>query len=123
MAEHPVIESTTESPTGPAERPAAAEQPEPAESVGSDESVGSAEDPETPVAPASLRLRRAPRYRPFGLTGALIGVIAGVILALSFTATSDYTMQTIAGYFAAILGLIGTVLGLGLAVLLDRRRS
>jgi hypothetical protein len=56
-------------------------------------------------------------------TGALIGVIAGVILALSFTAASNYSMQTIAGYFAAILGLIGAVLGLGVAVLIERRRS
>jgi outer membrane biosynthesis protein TonB len=72
--------------------------------------------------PARLRMRRAPRYLPFGLTGAVIGVGAGVILALSFTAASNYSIQTITGYFAAILGLIGTVAGLGLAVLVERRR-
>ena len=70
-----------------------------------------------------LRLRRAPRYRPFGVTGAVIGVVAGVILALSFTAASNYSMQTIAGYFAAILGLVGALIGLGIAVLIERRRS
>jgi hypothetical protein len=75
-----------------------------------------------PVSPSQFRLRRAPRYRPFGLTGALIGVVAGLILALSFTAASNYSMQTIAGYFAAILGLAGTVVGLGVAVLIERRR-
>jgi|tagenome__1003787_1003787.scaffolds.fasta_scaffold20840664_2 drug/metabolite transporter (DMT)-like permease len=69
-----------------------------------------------------LRMRRAPRYRAFGLTGALLGVAAGVVLALSFTVASDYTIQTIAGYFAAIFGLCGTVLGLALAVLIERRR-
>jgi hypothetical protein len=70
-----------------------------------------------------LRLRRAPRYRPFGLTGAVIGVGLGIALALSFSAASNYSMQTIAGYFAAILGLIGAVIGLGIAVLIERRRS
>ena len=73
--------------------------------------------------PTQLRLRRAPRYRPFGLTGAFIGVVAGVVLALSFTATSDYSMQTIAGYFAAMFGLLGLVLGLGVAVLIERRHA
>jgi hypothetical protein len=76
-----------------------------------------------PAAPTQLRLRRAPRYRPFGLTGALIGVVAGIILAVSFTAAANYTLQTIAGYFAAIFGLVGAVLGLGAAVLIERRRS
>ena len=70
-----------------------------------------------------LRLRRAPRYLPFGLTGAVLGVVAGLVLALSFTAASNYSMQTIVGYFAATLGLIGAVLGLGAAVLIERRRS
>jgi hypothetical protein len=87
--------------------------------------ASSAADPAAadPAAATRLRLRRAPRYRRFGLTGALIGVIAGVILALSFPVASNYSMQTIAGYFAAILGLIGTVLGLGLSVLIERRSS
>ena len=73
--------------------------------------------------PTLLRVRRAPRYRSFGGTGAGIGIVAGVLLALSFSATSDYSIQTIVGYFAAIFGLIGAVLGLGLAVLIERRRA
>lgn len=82
--------------------------------------------PETDVeeesGPVQLRMRRAPRYLPFGLSGALIGVIAGVVLALSFSATSDYSIRTIAGYFAAIFGLVGALTALGLAVLIERRR-
>lgn len=93
--------------------PAAADVPEPVPAERLDEAD----------VPARLRLRRAPRYRPFGVTGAVIGVVAGVILALSFTAASNYSMQTIAGYFAAILGLIGALIGLGIAVLIERRRS
>ena len=70
-----------------------------------------------------LRLRRAPRYGPFGLTGVFIGVVIGIVLALSHPAASNYSTQTIAGYFAAIFGLFGAVLGLGVAVLIERRRS
>jgi hypothetical protein len=74
-------------------------------------------------APVRLRLRRAPRYRAFGFTGAGIGVLAGVILALSFTASGDYSIRTIAGYFAASFGLVGALIGLGAAVLIERRRN
>ena len=52
-----------------------------------------------------------------------IGAGPGLILALSFTAASNYSMQTIAGYFAAILGLVGALIGLGIAVLIERRHS
>jgi hypothetical protein len=75
------------------------------------------------VSGTQLRLRRAPRYGAFGLTGMIFGVVAGVVLALSFTAASNYSMQTIAGYFAAIFGLVGALSGLGVAVLIERRRS
>jgi hypothetical protein len=80
-------------------------------------------EPSAPEGPVQLRLRKAPRYRAFGLTGTAIGVIAGIVLALSFTATGDYSIRTIAGYFAAIFGMIGAVLGLATAVLIERRRS
>jgi hypothetical protein len=88
------------------------------------------EQPETraetvadPPAPTSFRMRRAPRYRAFGFTGVAIGIAAGVILALSFKATSDYSIRTITGYFAAVFALVGGLIGLGLAVLIERRRS
>ena len=70
----------------------------------------------------TYQLRRAPKYLPFGVTGALIGVVVGVVLALSFQAAGDYSMRTIVGYFAAILGLVGALAGLGIAVLIERRR-
>jgi hypothetical protein len=68
-------------------------------------------------------LRRAPRYGRFGLSGAVFGVAFGVILALSFTVASNYSLRTITGYFAAIFGLIGVVVGLGIAVLIERRHQ
>jgi hypothetical protein len=73
--------------------------------------------------PVTYRLRRAPRYARFGVTGTIVGVVIGAVLALSFSATADYSIRTIAGYFTAILGLVGCLTGLGAAVLIERRRS
>lgn len=92
-----------------------------ASDVGCDGGTATGASADQDPLPTQLRLRKAPRYRRFGLTGAVFGVVVGVALALSFTAASNYSMQTIAGYFAAIFGLIGAVLGLGVAVLIERR--
>jgi hypothetical protein len=88
--------------------------------------------PEPSAGPAQLRMRRAPRYRAFGLTGAGLGVALGIILALvlevsdaaSATSTgADYSTRSVAGYFLAIFGLLGLAIGLGLAVLIERRSA
>jgi di/tricarboxylate transporter len=75
-----------------------------------------------PGEPVRLRMRRAPKYRAFGLTGVIVGVVIGLVLAFSREAGADYSQQTIAGYFAASFGLVGALIGLGLAVVADRRR-
>lgn len=92
--------------------------PEPAETP-----AASTEEPTERPGPAAYRLRRAPNYRSFGFTGVLIGVIAGAVLALSFQATGDYSERTILGYFIAIFGLLGALIGCGAAVVLDRRKD
>ena len=66
--------------------------------------------------------RRAPRYRAFGVTGALVGVAAGLALGFVPELGAGYTRQAIAGYFATVLGLVGALLGLGVALLVERRR-
>jgi len=66
--------------------------------------------------------RRAPRYRAFGLTGAVVGIAAGLALGLSREPEGQYTQAAITGYFVAGLGLIGTLLGLAVALLVERRR-
>lgn len=77
-------------------------------------------DPVDP-SPREYAHRRAPRYRAFAITGAVIGVLAGLALALSRPAEADFSLRAIVGYFAAILGLGGALLGLALALLLERR--
>jgi hypothetical protein len=67
------------------------------------------------------RVRRAPRYGSFVVTGAVVGVVIALILSLSRPATGEFSQNSVIGYLAATLGLLGALLGAGLAVLLDRR--
>jgi hypothetical protein len=71
------------------------------------------------------RRRRAPRYGSFLATGAVLGIALGIVLSviqsLRDKDTSQFSLNTVVGYVAATLGLVGALLGAGLAVLLDRR--
>ena len=68
------------------------------------------------------RKRRAPRYGSFVATGAIVGVVLGLALSLTRPASGDFSQNSVIGYVAATLGLLGALLGAGVAVLLDRRR-
>jgi hypothetical protein len=76
-------------------------------------------DPNTPV---YGRIRQAPRYGSFVATGAILGVVLGIVLSFSRPSTGDFSQNSVVGYVAAILGLIGALIGGALAVLMDRRR-
>jgi hypothetical protein len=54
-------------------------------------------------------------------SGALLGIVLGVIVSLSQPATGQFSQNSVVGYVAAIFGLIGALAGAALAVLLDRR--
>ncbi len=95
---------------------AAPSDPDPAPGPGAEPEPG---EPEPPV---QYRMRRAPRYRSFGLTGVVAGVVIGLILALSQPTDGTYSQRTIAGYFAASFALLGAMAGRGAAVLAERRR-
>jgi hypothetical protein len=72
-------------------------------------------------APAQVRLRRAPRYRAFVGTGALLGVVAGIVARLLLgDPASVFSAGTTTGYLAAIGLLLGGLLGGAVAVLVDR---
>lgn len=70
----------------------------------------------------TLVVRRAPRFAPFLITGALLGVIAAAIIALTGAESSEFTRGAVFGFFAMILAIPGLLLG-GLAVLLADRAS
>jgi hypothetical protein len=77
-------------------------------------------------APVSVRFgrrRRAPRYGSFVATGVIVGVVLAIVLSLSRPATGEFSQNSVIGYVAAIFGLVGALLGAGLAVVLDRRHA
>ena len=78
--------------------------------------------PERP-APVQVRLRRAPRYRAFVLTGAVLGALAGIVASLLLgDPASLFSSGTTSGYLAAIGLLLGGLLGGAVAVLVERPR-
>jgi hypothetical protein len=72
-------------------------------------------------APVPVRLRRAPRYRAFVGTGALLGAIGGILARLLLgDPGSLFSAGTTTGYLAAIGLLLGGLLGGAVAVLVER---
>jgi hypothetical protein len=74
----------------------------------------------SPQPPRQVRLRRAPRYRAFVLTGALVGVLVGLVVSRFSPTDPGYSGGSTFGYLAVVLGLIGSVLGGTAAVLIER---
>jgi len=71
--------------------------------------------------PVPVRLRRAPRYRAFVGTGALLGAIGGIVARLLLgDPGSLFSAGTTTGYLAAIGLLLGGLLGGAVAVLVER---
>ncbi len=77
-----------------------------------------------PEGAVRVRLRRAPRYRPFALTGAVVGALLMLVVALVFgTSDGRFSETTLVGYLVAIGLLVGGLLGATAAVLAERRRN
>lgn len=74
-----------------------------------------------------VTVRRAPSIPAFGISGAVLGVIAAFILAFAFTPTEmitmDYSRSAVLGVLLVVLGAIGATLGIVLALVLDRRSA
>ncbi|WP_434615689.1 hypothetical protein [Arthrobacter sp. A5] len=71
-------------------------------------------------------VRRAPKFVPFLVLGALVGVLAAAIVAVAGPGSANFDRSTVFGFFAVLLALPGVALGGVLALLLDRasiRRS
>lgn len=68
------------------------------------------------------RHRQAPRYRAFIGTGAVLGLILALLATLwTGSGSDDYSFQSVLGYTAVSLALLGGLLGGLVAVILDRR--
>ena len=72
-------------------------------------------------APVPVRLRRAPRYRAFVGTGAVLGAVVGIVARLLLgDPASVFSAATTTGYLAAIGLLLGGLIGGVVAVLVER---
>lgn len=72
-------------------------------------------------APRKLSVRRAPKYVPFLVAGALVGIAAAAVLAFSRSSSEDFDASSVFGLFAVLLVLPGMGLGALAALLLDRQ--
>ena len=74
--------------------------------------------------PAVLNIRRAPKFFPFLVVGAVAGFIFALILNAASVAPVDPVtgapQPSILGYLLVFLGMVGAGLGLAAAVILDR---
>ena len=73
----------------------------------------------TTIKTQQVKIRRSPKYLPFLITGAVVGVIVAVILGLTIPADSR-TPEPIVTYLIGYLGAIGAALGIVTAVVVDR---
>lgn len=93
---------------------------------------------DVPPGAVQVQLRRAPRFLPFMLTGAVLGLLIVVtIVLLRYTpeeasttarrslptpaAAPEVSTRAVLGYLGSIGALLGGLAGAGLAVFLDRR--
>lgn len=94
-----------------------------ADTAGGADAAGGAEggptDDELARAPRG-RVRRAPHYVPFMVTGALLGLAAAVVLMLALPPAERFDTGAALGYVALVLGLAGALGGAVVAVVLDR---
>lgn len=63
---------------------------------------------------------RTPRYRAFAGTGVAVGLVLAVVLGRFLPPGAAVSTRTALAYLAVFLGAVGALLGLGVAVLLER---
>jgi len=81
-------------------------------------------DTEVSVVEERVEVVRSVRFGRVIIGGGIVGVIAAVILTLSFpVANQDYTLGQITGFMALIGAAIGLALGSVLALILNRAVS
>jgi hypothetical protein len=66
------------------------------------------------------RVRRAPDFRRFMITGALVGLVVGVIIANTGPDAQGYSARTGAALIGGVLAALGALAGAIVALLLER---
>jgi hypothetical protein len=76
---------------------------------------------QAPAQRRRLTVRRAPKYVPFLVAGALVGVIVAGALTLMSNGAKQFDAGSVFGFFAVLLMLPGIGLGAVAALVIDRR--
>ncbi|UKA75052.1 hypothetical protein [Arthrobacter sp. FW306-07-I] len=76
---------------------------------------------ETPAERREVTVRRAPKYVPFLILGAVVGIIAAAVVAYAVPGDASFDPAAVFGFFLIMFAAIGAILGAGLALVLDRR--
>lgn len=74
-----------------------------------------------PAERREVTVRRAPKFVPFLVLGALAGFAAAAIAAFGVPADEDFDPGAVFGFLMITFGAAGAVLGAVLALILDRR--
>lgn len=67
-----------------------------------------------------ITIRRAPRFVPFMVLGAVAAFVVAVVMAYTGPENPQYTRESVLGFFFVILALPGVGLGSIAALILDR---
>ncbi|TLM83245.1 hypothetical protein FDW83_09735 [Pseudarthrobacter sp. NamE2] len=76
---------------------------------------------EPPAERREITVRRAPKYVPFLVLGALVGIAAAAVVAYALPGSESFDRGAVFGFFMVMLAGAGAILGAVLALILDRR--
>ena len=76
---------------------------------------------ESPAERREVNVRRAPKYVPFLILGALVGVAAAAVVAYAVPGDETFDPGAVFGFFLVMFAAGGAILGAALALVLDRR--
>ncbi|MET4145057.1 hypothetical protein [Arthrobacter sp. UYCo732] len=75
---------------------------------------------ETPAERRQVTVRRAPKYVPFLILGALVGVAVAAVVAYALPGDESFERGSVFGFFLVTFGAGGAILGAVTALILDR---
>ncbi|KNC17304.1 hypothetical protein AC792_14605 [Arthrobacter sp. RIT-PI-e] len=68
-----------------------------------------------------MTVRRAPKFIPFMVVGALLGFLAALVIAYTGEQDPTLTRESVLGFFTVVLALPGLLLAALLVLVFDRR--
>jgi hypothetical protein len=107
--------------------PAGSAYPEPAApaapAAATASTAGAPTEPAAAEAPAyrEVTVRRAPKFVPFMMLGAILGFLAALVLAYTGPADPTLTRESILGFFTVAFAIPGLILAALLVLIFDRR--